>query len=223
MVDKARRGDVGAFEELYHAYSRMILFNAGILLDDKKETEDAAQEVVVLMFKNIRALKSPYAFKTWLQRIIFSVCCRYNKKGGGARVSSIEDDKRVYDLPDDNSESMPEEAALNKSRNEELFEAIQRLPKKQRDSIIMFYYNEMTYAEIAEAQGVSVQTVSTNILKGRKNLKLAGAANAERSAGAAGLEGGRDGAKPARNIEQCNRKQHNDDAGDAYRGGYFFV
>jgi hypothetical protein len=70
-------------------------------------------------------------------------------------------------------DAIPHAHAEDADDRETLLRIVSGLPEKRRDAILMFYYDEMSYAEIAEAMDVSVSTVSTNILRAKKTIKKA--------------------------------------------------
>jgi RNA polymerase sigma-70 factor (ECF subfamily) len=170
LIDKARRGDVDAFDELYRTYATHILYQVRLFLNNKGEVEDAAQEVVYKMFTNFYQLKSSFAFSVWLHRIIKSVCYeRNNKYAKDTALQNIDDYEDT--LHESSTELLPENKAITKDRNGLLREIIGELPQNQRLAIIMYYFDEMSYKEIASAMDVTVSTVSTNIVKAKMRIK----------------------------------------------------
>jgi RNA polymerase sigma-70 factor (ECF subfamily) len=170
LIDKARRGDVDAFNELYRIYATHILCQVKLFLNNKSEIEDIAQEIVYKMFTNIYQLKSSYAFSVWLHRIIKSTCYERNDKyAKDTALQNIEDYEDT--LHEDSTELLPEKDAITKDRNGLLREIISELPQNQRIVITMFYFDEMSYKEIASAMDVTVSTVSTNIVRAKMKIK----------------------------------------------------
>ncbi|MDR0817227.1 MAG: sigma-70 family RNA polymerase sigma factor [Clostridiales Family XIII bacterium] len=169
LAERAAGGERAAFEELYKLKTREILFYTMQHLNSKADVEDVAQEVVIRMYENIGKLKSPYAFNAWMYRIIKFVCYSHNRKNRHAAAGGSDEELNI--IADTDESSSPESSAEHRERSEMIFRAITGMPPKQRDSIVMYYYDEMSYKEIAEAMGVSINTVSTNILKGKKTLK----------------------------------------------------
>jgi RNA polymerase sigma-70 factor (ECF subfamily) len=168
LVEKAISGDAAAFEELYVLKAREILFHTQSFLNNKADVEDVAQEVVIKMYENIHKLRSPYAYNSWQYRIIKFVCYSHNRKNRNAARTG--GDEEYEDVAETNRDYAPESVATQSELNDVIYRAITGLPEKQRDSLFMFYYEELSYAEIAEAMGITLSTVSTNIMKGKKKL-----------------------------------------------------
>jgi RNA polymerase sigma-70 factor (ECF subfamily) len=170
LVEKAIKGDVPAFESLYTKYIKSIIYGARSWLYDKEAVDDAAQEIVLVMYKAIGKLKNPQAFKAWMQRIIMTVCVDANRKRKReTSAEPIEDFEEI--LADERTDGRPEAAVDRKNADEDLRAAIGALPEMQRHTLILYYYEEMDYKEIAQALGVTKATVSTNLIKARGNLK----------------------------------------------------
>jgi RNA polymerase sigma-70 factor (ECF subfamily) len=170
LIKQAQRGDRIAFEEIYRIFIKSIFYHTGILLDDQNEVEDTVQEIVLKMYRNIGDLKHAEAFKSWLHRIITTTCINKNMKNGRSAVTFDLDDY-ADTMPTDNVEVLPEEFVLRGSQNDTLAKIIEQLPRARRQAIVMYYYDEMSYKEIAKATGVSVSTVSTNILMAKRTIE----------------------------------------------------
>jgi RNA polymerase sigma-70 factor (ECF subfamily) len=170
LIEKAIGGDEKAFSELYRLYAKTIIFHTRSFVKDRRDVEDVAQEVVIQMLSSIKSLKSPYAFSSWLHRIIRNVCFNHNNR----YARKQEKDDPLFDadvLKDEIPDNNPEDAAESHDARTLLYSQIKRLPEMQRTSIIMYYYDDMSYKEIANTLGIKVSTVSTNIMKAKKKLE----------------------------------------------------
>jgi RNA polymerase sigma-70 factor (ECF subfamily) len=175
LVEKAIEGDEPAFEDLYVSQSKSILFGARSWLYDSNETEDAASEIVIAMYKSIARLKNPHAFKSWMQRIIMAVCVDINRKSKKDKALDKSFDIGDFEavLPDSDADVNPEALATKSDEDSFLNAAIDTLPEAQKRALFLFYYEDMDYQDIARALKVSASTVSTNLMKARKKLKEA--------------------------------------------------
>jgi RNA polymerase sigma-70 factor (ECF subfamily) len=170
LIRKAVKGDKGAFEQLYLRVSRNILYNVYNMLDSKKDVEDVAQEVVISMYKGIKNLRKPDAFHAWLYSIIRFACYHHNTKSP-AKSTMLDLDDYAFAVEDHDPDISPDQLLLTHDRNKRIIQAINNLPQKQRVSLIMRYYNDMTYREIAKTLGSTVSTVSTNIMRAKKKIE----------------------------------------------------
>ncbi|MDR0854332.1 MAG: sigma-70 family RNA polymerase sigma factor [Clostridiales Family XIII bacterium] len=170
LIAGAMAGDDEAFESLYKMNSNGILFHTRNLIYNVNDVEDVAQEIILQMYKGIGTLKSPYAFSAWMHRIIRNVCTRHNEKFSKRRQDLSLDEEEVF-IEDGDVDARPEAAAERGSLNGQIMAAIEKLPEKQRMTLVMSYYDEMSLAEIGEVLEVSAKTASTNLMKAKRNLK----------------------------------------------------
>jgi RNA polymerase sigma-70 factor (ECF subfamily) len=172
LVTKAGAGDMDAFGQLYRIFARKILYHAREFIINKEDAEDAAQESVIVMFTHIGDLKSPHAFTTWMYRIIARVCYKRNVKYAQTR-NQLNIDDYGDKLQDSDKTHRPEDATTLNHRDAKLMEIINGLSESQRRAIILYYYGGMKYKDIAEMLGVTMSTVSTNIIRAKKMIKKA--------------------------------------------------
>jgi RNA polymerase sigma-70 factor (ECF subfamily) len=171
-IELAIEGDVDAFELLVKQYSKYILYMCATMTN-RNDYEDAAQEVILAVYKNIRTLRSPHAFTAWLRKIIESVCISFNRKNdrnvlyGATNIDALSDTEQ---LAERNAENLPEEAYESASANLTLHNAIKELPPSQRIVIDMHYYDGLKLREIAEELDIGIGTVASNMAKAKKNL-----------------------------------------------------
>jgi RNA polymerase sigma-70 factor (ECF subfamily) len=173
IIELARRaigGDKVAFEELCEAKQKEIVFTAYSMLGNYQDAEDAAQESIISMFRHIGKLKSPDAIDAWIFRIVKSKCHVILKKRTGRKDEIDVDDDAVF-VEEDDKEFLPGAVLQDKVLCDMIYEIILRLPEKRREVILMYYYDEMSYKEIAYATGKSMKTVSANISKARVMIK----------------------------------------------------
>ena len=163
-------GDALAYERLMAHFAKRILTFTRNFVFDENETEDAAHEVVIAVWQSIGKIQSPYAFTTWLQRLMFHVVKDYNKKHmrHTRNRGDFEAEESVTEWRQSDS---PDEALFENDDRQALHGFIKRLTDVQRQSLYLHYYEEMSYAEIAELTKVSTQTVGSNIHKAKANLK----------------------------------------------------
>ncbi|MDR1015072.1 MAG: RNA polymerase sigma factor [Coriobacteriales bacterium] len=172
LAGKAIRGDKKAFEELCRCKQKDIIFSALTILGDFHAAEDVAQEVILSMFTNIRALKTPAAIHAWIQRIVQNTCYRFLRKRGRQGGELNIDDEAVRDeIVELDMEFLPEAYMENELLSDRLYEIVLALPPKRREAILMYYYEDMSYQEIADATGRSMGAVASNISRARDMIK----------------------------------------------------
>jgi RNA polymerase sigma-70 factor (ECF subfamily) len=169
LVEKAIAGDEVAFAALYTQQIKSIIFLVRNWLYDSNSVDDATSEVVLNMYKSISGLTSPYAFKPWLQKIIINVCIGLNRKNN--KTSSVDISDYESTLVDDDIDIDPEGLVMSGDEGSDINVAIDALPPIQRRTLILYFYEELSYQEIADVLEVSINTVSTNLMKAKNNLK----------------------------------------------------
>jgi len=168
LISKSMKGDSEAFAEVYRIFINTIYFNVSSTLIDKSDTEDAVQLVVLSLHKGLPKLKSPYAFHSYLYRITVNVCNKYNKNEAKHQYSTLEEaEEEIFDQ----SSMTPQEELELKERDDLVRWFITKLPEKQRYTLVLYYYHDMSYKNIAEVLGTSVTVVGSNINRAKKNMK----------------------------------------------------
>jgi RNA polymerase sigma-70 factor (ECF subfamily) len=169
LIQSAIDGDKSAFEKLVSVFTGYILNFVSPLAMNKNEIEDISQEVVIQMFRTIRRLKSPYAFTSWLGRLMLNVVNNYNDKH--SRHTKFRAD---YEEAEDATKSAetddPYKEAVRAEGMETMLGLIEELPRAQRETLYLYYYQDMSYKEISKTLGITTATVGTNIIKAKARL-----------------------------------------------------
>ncbi len=167
LIKKAMRGDTAAFEHLYKRYIKEIIYHARNLLLNPGDAEDAAQEAIIALHRNMKSLKSPYAFKSYLLRTVSSVCITRNRTVKQPN-EQIEDYEEVLE---DTTELGPQGSLEQMDLSQALKKVIAELPPRQREALSLRYFDDLDYEEIAQLLDITVNTVGSNILRAKKTLK----------------------------------------------------
>jgi len=169
VVVKAKAGDEQAIRALLEDKKVSILLQAAKILNDIHDAEDAAQEVMISIYNNIKKLRDPRLFDAWLGRIVINTCYsmlgKTLKRSGELNIEDFYHEFRENDpllLPDEFAENSEEAAWLHRYLN--------KLPNKRKAAVEMYYFQEKSYAEIAKELDVVIGAVSSYIAKGKKDL-----------------------------------------------------
>jgi RNA polymerase sigma-70 factor (ECF subfamily) len=170
LIRQAIAGDASALEQLCQQYAKTILFQTRLLVRNKDEAEDVAQRVAIAMLSDIQKLRSPYAFRSWLQRLIVNACNQQNAmtRRNYERVEGLE---FAEDIVDESLEARPEESAVSRDMQRFVGGYLQKLPPAQAVSLTLYNYEQLSYKEIAEVLNVSLGSVSNTISKAKQNLR----------------------------------------------------
>jgi len=184
LINKAVSGNNEALLVLCECIAKKIYFRVMCILDNSMDAEDVAQEVLYRVCDNITGLKEPKVFNVWLGKIITNEINRYVvKKYKHGVLLDIE--KHYENLLENDEEFLPSEYVDRKDSHKEIMEIIRRLPERQKQVLMLHYYDGMSVTEIAETMGITKPTVSVALKRARNNIKqkidslqdLPGAAN----------------------------------------------
>jgi RNA polymerase sigma-70 factor (ECF subfamily) len=167
----AIQGDKAAFEKLYAAKRSALYFAALALLGSEEDAEDAVQDASIDLFRNIGGLKDPKAVNSWMHRILYARCMDIMRGKYKQVKQACLTDEVAESSVDLGREGNPEGRLSYSEVCEELYEGIRALPEKSREALVLYYFSDMKYREIAAVTDSSVQTVSTNLIRARKILK----------------------------------------------------
>lgn len=159
MVDEelAKRGDKAAYKRLIEK-NKKYLFNIAIsILSNEEDAGDAIGETVIKAYKNIKKLKEPKFFKTWITRILINEGKKILISRG--KVISIEE---YHQEPITNS--------INKEENIDLQNALKKLSPEYYNVIMLFYYNDLKINEIAEILNIPEGTVKSRLSNAKNKL-----------------------------------------------------
>jgi RNA polymerase sigma-70 factor (ECF subfamily) len=170
LAKKSIHGDTVAFEELCRKKQRDIAFIAYTMLGNYHDAEDAAQETILMMYRSISQLRQPEAIDVWIERVVRSRCAEILRKRS-PRNNEMDIDDETVDIADDDRDFLPAEYAEDELLSKQIYELVLSLSEKQREAILLYYYEDLNYKEISAVTGQTIQTVSTNLMKARNMLK----------------------------------------------------
>ena len=168
-VNRFVNGDTKAFEELYHLTSKRVYFVCLNLLGNEHDANDAMQDVYLTACKNIRQLKEPSSFPSWVEQIAVNRCKDIIKK---KTPTPVDDTVFKETLLAEDELTLPEEYILNADRRKTLLKIMrEQLSELQFQTIIMYYFSNMSVAEIAEIMDCSEGAVKNRLAVSRAKIK----------------------------------------------------
>ena len=167
LVERARRGDVHAYEELVRRYQRLALRTAAVITG-RDDAPDAAQEAFVKAYRSLDRFREGAAFRPWLLRIVANEAInrvRSNRRSAALAVRYAE--RR----PSEDAVSSPEVAALAAEQQRDLVAAMNRLRPEDRLVIAYRFFFELSESEMAEALGCARGTVKSRLSRAMARLR----------------------------------------------------
>ena len=147
-------------ERLITQYQTSLLRLCYVQLQDQALAEDAVQETFLKAYKGFDSFRGDSSEKTWLTRIAVNTC-RDFQRGGWFKHT----DRRV--TPD----MLPIGTVQPDTEDLDLSLAVMKLPRKMREAILLYYYQDMSTEEIAETLGIAQSSVSNRLRRGREKLR----------------------------------------------------
>jgi RNA polymerase sigma factor (sigma-70 family) len=168
LTGKWQHGDVNAFEALYRQYEKLVYRTAYLITGNREAAEDILQGVFISVWKS-RHTYDPNKGKltTWLHRITVNECSRKPRKTPAA----ISLEEKGVDLPDMKHRAQPEEISITRMEYDRLLRAMDALDTKHRSVLVLRYFNDLSYREIAEALEIPLGTVKSRLNQSLRYLK----------------------------------------------------
>lgn len=175
LIDRAKKGDADAFNDLMGRYSRTI-FNIGLqMLRDRDDASDMAQETMLKVYRALPRFRGDSTFSTWVYRIMVNTCRDFLRSASRRRevpfsdFGEEEDDGPVFDVADDSVQ--PERLYIEGEDEQYLLSLIQGLKPAYRLAVTMRELGGLSYQEIADAGNISIGTVKSRLNRARAAMR----------------------------------------------------
>ncbi|NLG20416.1 MAG: RNA polymerase sigma factor [Actinomycetales bacterium] len=161
LVAAASRGDHAAFETLITEHKTLVWAVCLRVTGNQHDAEDALQETLLAAWRGIGSFRGRSRFGTWLYRI--------------ASNAALHQARRRRDVPTDIQDHRVVAAEFTQSLGDAdlVQRALRQVPEDFRVALVLFELCDFTYAEIADHQGVGVQTVKSRLSRARQALTVA--------------------------------------------------
>lgn len=147
-------------ERLVLQYQLPLLRTCFLYLRDRTLAEDAVQETFLKAYRSLASFRGECSEKTWLMKIAMNTCCDLRRAHRLRRI----DPRRIPEL-------LPQAAEPFAPAEEALVTQVMQLPRKLREVILLYYYQDMTVTEIAVSLGISQSSVSGRLKRARGKLR----------------------------------------------------
>lgn len=166
-------GDDDAFSVLVEKYRVPVIHFLYRMVHEPALAEELAQEVFLRVYRARKSYRPQAKFTTWLFRIATNVALNALRDGRlrRARETSLESDAPGLSPLADPGANV-EQALLEAERREQIRQAVETLPEKQRLAVLLHKYQELDYAEIAEILGCSESALKSLLFRAYEALRV---------------------------------------------------
>lgn len=172
VVERARGHDADALGEIYRRYALRVFGLCRHMLGSRQSAEDATSEVFVKLQRSIPTYDGSIPFAKWLLRVAANQCidALRRQQRGRKVIVEVEDLAAVTeDVP--GAELSPLGAVMRAEDRRQVRDAVARLPENYRLPLVLRYYSELSYDEIAQQLGIQRNYVAALIFRAKQELR----------------------------------------------------
>ncbi|HKW58083.1 MAG TPA: sigma-70 family RNA polymerase sigma factor [Candidatus Acidoferrum sp.] len=169
-VARARAGDADAWGQLYRDYAPAIFRFCRRALPTREDAEDATMEIFMKLREKLTQYDETRSFTAWLYRVAANHCWDILRR---RKVRQDKETEDVDDVPLEHPEPSQLDRLIEQRTSEEVRQALHKLGPRARMALVLRYYSDMSYDEIADALGVRRAFVGVVLLRARHELRQA--------------------------------------------------
>jgi RNA polymerase sigma-70 factor (ECF subfamily) len=167
-VARALAGEMTAFERLVERYQKAVYNLAYRMLGNASDAEDAAQETFLRAYASLGSYQATRKFGTWLLSITSHWCIDRLRRRKVVSLEALADVSLLGGTTDG-----PEREALAREHEREVRGWLAELPEAYRLALVLRYWHDLSYTEIAEVTGLPLSTVRMRLFRARRLLAAA--------------------------------------------------
>jgi RNA polymerase sigma-70 factor (ECF subfamily) len=161
LMERVARGDQAAFTELVRRYGPRLMTVATRLLGSRADAEDAVQRALLQGYTGAAGYEPRWAVSTWLYRILTNICVDELRRRS---TRAAHDEPAAVRLAASGNHRPPGSFL-------DLRRALERVPREARVLLALRYVDGLSYGELARIRGISVNTVKSQLARGKALLR----------------------------------------------------
>src|SRR5215470_9695278 len=181
-IARARAGDADAWGELYRDYAPAIFRFCRRAMPTREDAEDATMEIFMKLKGKLSQYDTTRSFSAWLYKVAANHCWDILRR---RKIRQDKETDDVESVPLEHPEPSQLEKLIEQRSSEEVRKALEKMGARARMALVMRYYSDMSYDEIADSLGVRRAFVGVVLLRARHELRQALEGNAALAAGGA--------------------------------------
>ena len=166
-----QQGKEDAFARIYNKTKKYVYYTIYKSVQDSALAEDIMHDTYLEVYRSLSTLKNETAIKGWIGKIAHHRICHYLGESPEPLLDDSEEGDIFTGLEQTDESLMPEEVVENREIRRLIGEIINGLSEPQRQTIIAFYYNQMSIREISEACGIPENTVKSHLARGKDKIR----------------------------------------------------
>lgn len=167
-IERVLKRDTQAFALLVEYYKDLVFTICKRITQNDEDAEECAQDAFLKAFRSLESFRQEAKFGTWLFRIAYNTAI--SKQRVQKHVHESTDDRKVQNVSFDDVESGYRSLA-NDQRKHYLKLALAELPPEDANLVSLYYYNELSIAEIQEITGMEISNIKVKLHRARKKLQ----------------------------------------------------
>lgn len=164
LIKSTLEGDTKSFAKLMTLYKKRIFILGMSFFKNETDAEDFVQDVFIKVYTKLNTFKGNSLFSTWLTRIAYNLAC--NSVNRLDEYVPISEESLITDPSDS-----PEEIQIKKITCEAIREAIKELPAEYAVCLDLFFFYDVSHAEISRITGFPINTIKSHIFRAKKVLR----------------------------------------------------
>ncbi len=170
LVLRAQRGERAAFGELVTRYMQRAYYTALGLVGNHDDALDLSQEAFARAFRARARIDPERPFFPWLYQIIRRLCFNHTRDQRSRRLKLETAGSWLADTTMGRRPLSPDQAVIRAELREQVGSAIERLPERERETLVLREFEGLRYREIAELLGIPIGTVMSRLYRARRSL-----------------------------------------------------
>lgn len=171
LIKIISNGNPQRYSEIMERYQGKLFAYLYRLIGEKEEAEDLLQDVFIKAFRNLNSYDTERKFSSWIYRIAHNEAVNHIKRKSLKRFISLDNITSTKDkLESSSTEDDAQTSWIRKETNKEVDDAVNRLPLKYKQVLVLRYYSDKSYEEIGDILGKPINTVGTLIKRAKNKL-----------------------------------------------------
>jgi RNA polymerase sigma-70 factor (ECF subfamily) len=171
VIERAQIHDAEALGEIYRRYVRRVFGLCRYMLNSRESAEDATSEVFLKLQRSIESYDGSIPFPRWLLRVAGNQCIDALRRRQRGRKVFVEVEDGAVVIEAASSKPSPLGAVISAQEKAQVRDTIERLAENYRVPLVLRYYGELSYDEIAEELGLERNNVAALIFRAKQELR----------------------------------------------------